>query len=83
MFISQFLKDFLADSSLTNSELNKKYQIEQLRHDVRDVLCHSICEFVLGRNISLTDLQTDLRDIVKTSDKNKHRSDPRDHRKRS
>jgi hypothetical protein len=63
MFVSQLLKDFLADSS-TGSELEKKYPIEQLRHDVRDVLCHSINGLITGHPISLTDLQTDLRDII-------------------
>jgi hypothetical protein len=63
MFVSQLLKDFLADSS-TGSELEKKYPIEQLWHDVRDVLCHSINELITGHPISLTDLQTDLRDLI-------------------
>lgn len=63
MSVSQFLKDFLSDSPI-GTELDKKYPIERLRHDVRNILGHSVNQLITGHSISLTDLQTDLRDII-------------------
>lgn len=63
MLISKMLQDFIEDNS-SSRELEKRYPQKELVQDIRNVLCHSISELIGGRNVSYTDLQTDLRPIV-------------------
>lgn len=69
---TKLLNEFLTDSKLTKYWLEDKYGIDLLKEALKALLGYSIVHLIKedDRPISITDLQTDLKYLIKEAKEN-------------